>query len=178
MPETIRGYPYPTEQSHTRMWEHLEGIASAVDADVQTVEDSIEDAWVSYTPVWSSSGTAPALGNGTITGKYKKLGTTYHVRIVLTLGSTSTVGTGVYSFSLPVGAALNTLIPGVFQDTSDSSRRYSLTTVVVLTSSTGSNMRMVIDGSTSAATNVMGASNPVVPANGDILTVCGTFEAA
>ena len=54
-----------------------------------------------YTPTWTASGTAPALGNGTITGYWSRQGNQISVEIDFTIGSTSTVGTGDWSFSLP-----------------------------------------------------------------------------
>jgi len=59
--------------------------------------------WAAYTPTWSSSGSAPALGNGTIVGGFRREGTTLHVRGKLNVGSGSTVGTGDLRISLPSG---------------------------------------------------------------------------
>lgn len=57
--------------------------------------------WTSYTPTWTSTGTAPSVGNGTITGMYRKEGDSLHVRIALTSGTTTAYGTGNYKFSIP-----------------------------------------------------------------------------
>lgn len=54
-----------------------------------------------YTPVWSSSGTQPALGNGSIAGSYLDLGGLTWINILLTTGSTTTYGTGTWYWSLP-----------------------------------------------------------------------------
>lgn len=59
--------------------------------------------WAPYTPVWAATGTAPALGNGALTGKYTVVGKTVFVTINFTMGSTSTQGTGAWTFSLPAG---------------------------------------------------------------------------
>lgn len=56
---------------------------------------------VSYTPTWTSSGTAPVLGDGTITGSYDRNGKDIHAYGQLIIGSTTTFGTGVYRFSIP-----------------------------------------------------------------------------
>lgn len=61
--------------------------------------------YLTYTPAWTASGTAPAVGNGTIAGRYLQIGKLVHVKIRLTAGSTSTFGTGDWRFSLPVTAA-------------------------------------------------------------------------
>jgi len=55
-----------------------------------------------YTVSWTSSGSAPSIGNGTLTGRYSHHGEWTEVSISLTIGSTTTIGTGDYSFSLPV----------------------------------------------------------------------------
>ena len=62
-------------------------------------------AWVTYTPVWTSGGTAPAIGNGTLAGRYSITGKTVNVIINMIAGSTTTFGTGSYTFSLPFQAA-------------------------------------------------------------------------
>lgn len=62
-------------------------------------------AWTSYTPTWTAATTNPVLGNGTLVGRYKQFGKTVLVNITLTAGSTTTFGTGAYSFALPFAAA-------------------------------------------------------------------------
>jgi hypothetical protein len=57
--------------------------------------------WTSYTPSWIASGTAPSLGNGTLQGTYLQVGKIVYVIISFKAGSTTTFGTGVWSFSLP-----------------------------------------------------------------------------
>lgn len=61
----------------------------------------LQQANVNYTPTWSSSGTPPTLGNGTITGRYDRNAVQIHASGSFTFGSTSTAGTGTYRFSLP-----------------------------------------------------------------------------
>jgi len=73
------------------------------------VEDGILSSYIAYTPVWTSSGTAPAIGNGTIVGRYKVLAgknIMFYARIIA--GTTTTYGTGNYSLSLPPTAACRT----------------------------------------------------------------------
>jgi hypothetical protein len=60
--------------------------------------------WATYTPTWTSSGSAPSLGDGVTRGAYRREGTTLHLRGQLNIGSTSTVGTGEARVSLPSGA--------------------------------------------------------------------------
>lgn len=52
-----------------------------------------------FTPTWTGSSSNPTLSNGTITGHYQKLADKlYWFCIVLTYGSSSSAGTGFYSF--------------------------------------------------------------------------------
>jgi hypothetical protein len=56
----------------------------------------------SWTPTWGIvSGTAPTLGNGSLTGKYARIGDFVYFTINLIMGSTTTFGSGGYTFSLP-----------------------------------------------------------------------------
>lgn len=66
----------------------------------------------SYTPAWTASGTAPAIGNGSLKGRYLKLGALWIVFLDWFSGSTSTYGTGTWSFSLPSAPGINSTVPG------------------------------------------------------------------
>lgn len=60
------------------------------------------DSWrLAYTPALTSGGTAPSLGNGTIAGTYFRNGAITTVAGELTIGSTTTLGTGILKISLP-----------------------------------------------------------------------------
>lgn len=61
-------------------------------------------AWASYTPTWTATSN-PSLGNGTLVGRYHKIGRTVVVEINLIPGSTTTFGSGGYSFAIPFAAA-------------------------------------------------------------------------
>lgn len=62
-----------------------------------------------YTPVFGAVTTPPALGNGTLTGRFYRFEKYIFFQIVFTAGSTTTFGTGAFTFSLPtaLGAANN-----------------------------------------------------------------------
>lgn len=78
--------------------------------------------WTPYTPAWSASGTAPALGNGALNGRYKQAGKWLQAAIFQSMGSTTTFGTGAYSWSLPVPstslASFGWVGSGYFRDAS------------------------------------------------------------
>jgi transcription elongation factor len=66
---------------------------------LRTIE--VGGVWQSYTPVWTASTTNPAIGNGTLTGRYSVIGKTCIVNGVMTAGSTTTFGSGYWMFSVP-----------------------------------------------------------------------------
>ncbi|MFI9153776.1 hypothetical protein [Streptomyces sp. NPDC053367] len=67
-------------------------------------------AWNAYTPVWTADTTAPSIGNGTLTGKYAVVGKVCHFSTLVAFGTTTTYGSGNYSFSLPVTAGASGLV--------------------------------------------------------------------
>ncbi|MFJ5150829.1 hypothetical protein ACIQCF_04470 [Streptomyces sp. NPDC088353] len=79
--------------------------AALLNQEIRDQWNSVLGAWTTYTPTWTAATTNPALGNGTLTGRYMKIGRTVLVQITLTMGSTTTYGSGTYNFSLPVDRA-------------------------------------------------------------------------
>lgn len=63
--------------------------------------------WVAYTPSWTAATSNPAIGNGTLTGYWRRVGDTGYYRIQVKAGSTTTFGTGAYYFSIPHTMDLN-----------------------------------------------------------------------
>jgi hypothetical protein len=61
--------------------------------------------YFAYTPAWTTTGTAPAIGNGTLSGSFSIIGKTCAFRVSWLAGSTTTFGTLNYRFSLPVTAS-------------------------------------------------------------------------
>lgn len=66
-----------------------------------------------YTPTWTSSGTAPAIGNASVIARYTRIGKFVHAYGGITFGSTTTYGTGVWFFALPAtpAASVTTNVP-------------------------------------------------------------------
>ncbi|MGW1938948.1 hypothetical protein [Streptomyces goshikiensis] len=135
----------------------------------------ISGLWASYTPTWSSSGTQPILGNGTITGRWARTGNVIHYMIKLTAGSTTTYGTGNYVFSLPVavGAVTDFLGNAFAGDASVGGGGYSTGTAFLGAGGTvGAYFGNVVGSA--ALTNTW----PMTWANGDRLWLEGVYEAA
>lgn len=71
-----------------------------------------------YTPAWTATaGVAPAIGNGSLTGKVEVRGKWRLVSIQLVGGSTTTWGTaGIWNFSVPVNATRSATAPVYIED--------------------------------------------------------------
>lgn len=131
-------------------------------------------AWTDYTPTWGASGTAPALGNGTLTGRYKALDSkTYAISIALTLGSTSTVGTGQFSFTLPGGLTSVARVQLMSAAVLDSGTAYFSATAWVAASDTKILHIVVADAT---GDRRAGGGVPVTYATGDQIIISGMYE--
>lgn len=64
---------------------------------------SADPAWTAFPPSWVSTGAAPNIGNGTLAGRYKRIGKTVHLVLLCQFGTTTTFGTGTYGWSYPAG---------------------------------------------------------------------------
>lgn len=57
-----------------------------------------------YTPAWTADGgTFPAIGNGSLSGEFFIENKRVHVNVALTIGSTTTLGSGAWYFGTPYG---------------------------------------------------------------------------
>lgn len=65
---------------------------------------SLGGAWTAYTPTWEAATTNPAIGNGTLVGRYTSFGKMVVGNATITMGSTTTYGSGVWFLGLPVAA--------------------------------------------------------------------------
>ena len=63
-----------------------------------------------FTPVWTGSGTNPVINNGTLSGQFIMIGRQVTYAILINMGSTTTYGTGEWSFTLPVAANVSVVL--------------------------------------------------------------------
>lgn len=100
-----REYRYPASTDNTEIWTHIQNLADDVDADVTATWGA---SWTDYSSSLSITGstTSPTKGNSTYSARYIHL-TESTVRYVVsvTIGSSFSVGSGVYFFSMPVTPA-------------------------------------------------------------------------
>lgn len=148
--------------------------AAQLNEQVRDNLKAIGDPMTSYTPTWSAITTPPAIGNGTITGKYLAAGKFIRFRVTIAMGSTTTYGSGQYTVSLPFAAhgsgiqIVDTLAFGGTSYFGKGRITAGATAVGLYTPATtaGDLDRLVT------------ATVPFAFANGDSITVCGTYEAA
>jgi hypothetical protein len=79
------------------------GIVAAKIADATiTAAKLAAEAYTVYVPTFSASGGSFALGNGTVSARYNQVGKRVHAIGQLTLGSSTSFGTGSVEMTLPV----------------------------------------------------------------------------
>lgn len=64
---------------------------------------------IGYTPTWAASGTQPVLNNGTLNAHFYTRGKQVTVHLYFSPGTTTTFGTGTYTFTLPFTASSTTI---------------------------------------------------------------------
>lgn len=138
----------------------------------------VKARWTSYTPSWLASTTNPTLGNGSIVGKYCKMGFLTFYRIRLGIGSTTTLGAGTnYYFTLP-DDGLSDFYPtgqALLWDSSANTYTYY-------------NARIRYPGTLDLPENLLGLQSaagaywnpggPFILASNDHITVSGFYESA
>ncbi len=77
---------------------------SGLDTLIQNNTAYFKSAWSTYTVEWHATTTNPSIGNGGLSGRFQQIGKDVSFFIDMTGGTTTTFGTGDWSFSLPVPA--------------------------------------------------------------------------
>lgn len=131
--------------------------------------------WSTWTPTWSSTGSAPSIGNGTIVGRYQKHGRSVRVLLRLTWGSSTSGGTGNWTITLPTDLAFdNTYLGGFVWDNST-----SLTLPCASRMDSSSAVIAQIGAHTSAGTGALiTASHPFTWATSDELVMGGVYQSS
>lgn len=143
-------------------------------------------AWTDYTPSWiAESGGTPTVGNGTLTGRYLKVGRTVDFLIRLSVGSSTTFGNSNanWAFGLPALPAAS------FHGARAASVSFRMAGTGEargsgeIATTNGGTVRSLAGGSVNGGTNqpdntVWDQTNPMVAASGLLITVNGRYEAA
>jgi hypothetical protein len=135
-------------------------------------------AWTSYGSgaAWTGAAGNPSLGNGTWAGAYVQVGKFVTPRVVITMGSTTSYGSGQWRIALPVTPKAG--VRWAFQaEALDSGvNQYTCRGVWDAASSTVLLFRV---GGGAAADSAITSAAPHAWGTGDVLTLSGsTYEAA
>lgn len=165
-----------------RTWAVGEVVPAAVmNTEIRDQFNSFFGAWTAYTPSWTAATTNPVLGNGTLVGQYMKVGRTCTVAIMLTIGSTSTFGSGFWRISLPAQAAsVASGSPGIlsWSYSTSAASNFMIGASPLPNSATNTDNIWMPHQTNPGDWNVMDASSPMVPAASYILRGWGTYQTA
>lgn len=149
--------------------------AAGVETDLTSIEDS---SWIPYTVSWTSeTGTQPSLGNGTIVGKYRKIGKTVFVNIKWTAGSSTTYGDNgaAWLFSLPFNAKTpeSIVLPVAILD--NGSAWYQGTAIGTYAGAVDKTA-IIVNSSTPASVSISNGTPVATWANSDAIMIGGSYE--
>jgi len=135
--------------------------------------NTIGAASEAYTPAWTSTGTAPILNNGTLTGMYFRLNKLVIARATWTPGSTTNFGTGGYRISLPIASNLGNFLYGYASYFDASTFNIYAMVVSQITSTT-----VQMSWNAGGINGTWGQATPVPMANGDVCLMTFIYETA
>ena len=141
------------------------------------VKEQPVGAWQPYTVSWTAATTNPSIGNGTLVGRYTQIGKTCILVIALTMGSTTTYGSGNWSFSLPKTAKYTTGISfyGVAHLRNSGTANYERIAQIAPTLST-TVINKFIDPTPGSNSQSISATVPFTWGDGDALGIEITYE--
>ncbi|MGW8387554.1 hypothetical protein ACWGMW_03110 [Streptomyces albidoflavus] len=143
-------------------------------------------AWTEYTPTWiAETGGTPSVGNGSLTGRYLKVGRTVNFLIKLSVGSTTTFGAANANWAFGLPASPSSVFHGA-RCLTVSARIAGVGEVTgtgETSTSNGGTARAFAGGSVNGTTNQPDSSywdqtNPLAAAAGMSFHISGCYEAS
>ena len=137
-------------------------------------------AWNTYTPTWTATTTNPAIGDGTLTGRYAVVGKVCHFTTLVTFGASTAYGSGNYSLGLPVTAGALGGLPQ-FQGIAAISGGRALISCQPNASTGATSYTLWGPASASSPTATQLGSAGVLGtayASGNVIRISGTYEVA
>lgn len=131
-------------------------------------------AWTAYTPTWAASGGGASLGNGTILGRWHRVGQLVSARVGLVLGSTSAQGSGYWTLSLPLPAAVASVGQAGLGHAMATDAGNSIYQGIGFVGTAASTMSAFSNNEGSP----WGPTRPFTWGTGDTITMLATYEAA
>lgn len=163
--------------STPRTWVTGEVVSAAqMNAEIRDAVTGVQAAWTAYTPTWTAATTNPVLGNGSIDAATQRIGKNLLLAISLTMGSTTTYGSGQWRLTLPVAPKSRRWVFNL--ETYDASAALGVGGRAVW-NNTLSVLELWIPGTTAGGYDrAIIAGAPFVYNNGDVLTIDGVCELA
>jgi hypothetical protein len=127
---------------------------------------SLNDVGNAFSTEWTGSSVNPAIGNGNIYCEYDNINQFINFRMTLTFGSTTTRGTGAWSFSLPRRCSVATQAVATWTGFLFGIGRFSGYVVLSGSGATNTISLLAADGVT-----VIGSASPAVIPAGSVITV-------
>lgn len=156
--------------STPRTWVAAETVTAAeLNAEIRDAVTGIQAAWTAYTPTT----TGITLGNGTVTGRWLRIGKTVDFQCVFTFGSTSAV-TASPTFTLPATAQTT----GWYAAESTAYNTTNYWPIAGVCDTTARVICRVWNGTAGLNFSAISSTIPFTWATGHILTVQGRYEAA
>lgn len=91
----------------------LASLASQIDGDLAAVEDILTGAWSTYTPTWTDGTSTLLVNSGSLSGRWKKIGSLVHFIVYFQRHADSNVGgTNPWVFGLPVSTRAYPFVQG------------------------------------------------------------------
>lgn len=146
----------------------------ASDAAIQA--SKIDASYTAYMPAWTSDGSPPSLGNATVKAAYAQIGDLVHVFCQIDFGSTTTFGSGHYTFSLPVNMSTNVVLVGQSVLNRNSAGTGYTAAAAIETSST--TFQIFYPATYLGAATAIGAAAPWTWAENDIIQWNFTYQSA
>jgi hypothetical protein len=145
-------------------------------ARLNNMEPAAFGAYFTYTPTWTATGTAPAIGNATVVARYCQIGKFVHCHGYILFGTTSTYGTGSYRFALPVTSSGFTYTGGAVLLIDASTGNFA--PVLFRLVAGGTTVEIIYPATYLGNGNIVGQTAPWTWANTDTISWDFTYEAA
>jgi hypothetical protein len=125
-----------------------------------------------YTPAWTAATTNPSIGTGTVSGEHFESGGVCHVAVRLSMGATTTYGSGNWALGLPFPAANIVERTGSGRALDSGTQFYQASSSIQPGASV---MEVLVGGS---ASNLVNATTPFTWAGGDYLLIAAAYPIA
>lgn len=151
--------------------------ATNIDAILDQIDSLTDPGWTSYTPSWTGSGGNPAIGNGTLTGRYRRSSGGDHVffTIRILMGSTTTYGSGVWRVTYPSspGPTASSILDMACHGYAHDANTGGTHPVITRCEST-----YLVMGTAQGPGSVLTPTVPFTWTTSDVLTINGWYETA